>query len=356
MIIEQFKYFSFELPFKQPFITSKAEYLSRKGFIIKLEDEQQNFAYGESSPLPEFGLDNYNDVKTTLDKLFKDLNSHKIDITVNNIFNQFEYIIKTPSVAFAIEQAMVSLLINRNEYVFTNDSSSKILINGVAGIYDLDKTIQRIDKLISDGYKTIKLKVGRDDISEDIKIITKVSDLFSKKIKLRLDANGKWNLNNAIKILEIIRNCKIEFIEQPIENLDDLFTLVKKNMLPLATDESIKNIIDAKNVIINSKINFIVLKPSIFGRINDTLEIIKLAEVYNKQIIISSAFESCVGRSTLIYLASLVKGSIAHGLSTGDFFEYDLCPDPYRITNGEISFERKTYPPEFDLNKFFTDD
>jgi len=353
MIIREFKYFSFELPFKQPFITSKAEYFSRKGFIIKLEDDQQNIAYGEASPLPEIGVDNYTEVKLVLDKLFKDFNSNKFDITVNNISNQFEYIIRTPSVTFAIEQAILSLLIIRNEFVITDDSSSKILINGVVGIYNLEETIQRIDKLISEGYKTIKLKVGRDDISADINIINKVADLLSNKIKLRLDANGKWNLNNAIKLLEKIINCNIEFIEQPVGNLDDLFTLANNNLIPLAADESIKNINDAKNVIINSKINYLVLKPSILGRISDTLEIIKLAEVYKKQVVISSAFESSIGRSTLVYLASLVKGFIAHGLSTGNFFQYDLYPDPYEITDGEISFEKEIYPPQFNLNMFF---
>mgnify|MGYP000898931841 CR=1 FL=1 len=68
----------------------------------------------------------------------------------------------------------------------------------------------------------------------------------------------------------------------------------------------------------------------------------------DKKIIISSAFESVVGRSAVALLASLVKGEHAHGLSTASFIETDLANDIYTVNNGGLYFNHQTYPPSFD--------
>ncbi len=117
--------------------------------------------------------------------------------------------------------------------------------------------------------------------------------------------------------------------------------------IPVAVDEMIKTATDAKDLIERSNVTTVVLKPALLGGIIDTIGLIKSAEKLNKKVIVSSAFESVVGRSALTLLAALTNGNYAHGLNTGVFFEEDLATEPYPINNGKIEFDYTDYPPEF---------
>jgi len=63
--------------------------------------------------------------------------------------------------------------------------------------------------------------------------------------------------------------------------------------------------------------------------------------------IISSAFESVVGRSALALITSFVRGNYAHGLNTAKYFAEDLATDDYLISKGEMLFIPNEYPPKF---------
>ena len=52
---------------------------------------------------------------------------------------------------------------------------------------------------LQNGFRAIKMKVGRDQITEDVERVTALRDLLGPYIPLMVDANMRWRVDQAIK-------------------------------------------------------------------------------------------------------------------------------------------------------------
>ncbi|MHB9041554.1 MAG: o-succinylbenzoate synthase [Melioribacteraceae bacterium] len=354
MTIREFKYFPFSLNLKTPFQTSSQIITERNGFIISISDELGSSAYGECSPLPGFSYESINDVERILKGLRYQIIGFSLEenlTAISNLLSEFKLV---PSIVFALEQAILSLCVKRNKNFiveFFGDTNSIIEMNAVIGFDKTDNILTRIEEKVKNGFCTFKLKVGRNNFEDDFNLIKSVREKFGESIKIRLDANGKWNSETVNANLEKLSQFNVQYIEEPCGDLGTLNNLSVTADIPIAIDESISSIEDATKIINNSKIEFIVLKPMVLNGIISSLKLIKEAERKEKNIVISSSFESAVGRSALVLLASATNHSFAHGLDTSEYFERDICKDPYEVKEGKIKFDIENYPPQFDLSR-----
>ncbi len=186
------------------------------------------------------------------------------------------------------------------------------------------------------GYKTIKVKIGRDNFDEDYNCLKAVRKSCGNEIKIRADVNGKWKLNEAIKNLHALEEFNLEYVEQPVNTLNDFVKLSQNTKISLAADESIRSAKDAEKFISNKAASVLVLKPMMLGGIIPTLRILNMAEVAGIKTVITTSFESIIGRASAVFAASLVKEDIAHGLATDHYFENDLVSNPYPVSAGKI--------------------
>lgn len=334
MKIKEIKIAKFSLPLKKAFRTSKLVIQKREGLIIRVTNEKNNYHYGEISPLPGFSKESQRQVIAEIDELKK----HCIGLASEDVSELIKDYM--PSVRFGIEQAISS---NMN---LLND---KISVNAVVGISSTADTIGNIKKAVDDGFRTIKLKIGKNNFPAELALLRNIESIFGSSIQLRLDVNGVWLYEDAVGYLEELATLPIEYIEQPVSSITDILLLNKKTTIPLAVDECINCLDDAAGIIKNSDINILVIKPMMLG-FNNTISIINLAKVYDKKIIISSLFESVCGRSALIYLAGLVEHNLAHGLSTSGYFQYEYDADKLPVNNGQIDLINKKYPIPIDYS------
>ncbi|MCH8942592.1 MAG: o-succinylbenzoate synthase [Bacteroidetes bacterium] len=331
-------YSAYELKFKKPFVTSKSEISKKKGFLIKISDSSFS-GMGECAPFPEFGSETIE----RADEKLKDLNI-KLNLNPNNfkenLQNSFKKLENFPSLKHGIEQALLNLICNKTNISLNEllnvSSNSEILVNAVVGFLPPAESVKVCSDLLKEGFKTIKIKVGRDKFEDDIKVIKKIRDKLGNDFKIRIDANGKWNLKNAILILNSLEKYNIEYVEQPVNSIQGFIKLKKETKIPLAADESIRTLADAEKFIDKKAADVLIIKPMMLGGLLPTLKIIELCEKNKMDVVITSSFESSLGRSFAIFAASIVKNKNAHGLGTAKYFIKDIYPDPYPIKNGKI--------------------
>lgn len=347
MIIREFLFTPFDLKLKEPFRNASFKIESRSGFIIKITDENNLIGYGEVSPLPGFSSETLYECEVALNTLHYMIISKSVKNQELDLISELNAISNLPSLLFGIEQAVISLLIQRRELSTLLVYEKTIPINGIVGITSKEETFRKIDDLLAEDFKTIKIKLGVNSVEDDVKLVKQITNRVDESIKIRLDVNGNWNFKQAEFAVNNLPQDKIELIEQPVNNINELVMLSDFSNIPIAIDESINNTSEAKDIIERSNITNIVLKPSILGSIIQTISLIKSAEKLEKKIIISSAFESVVGRSAVVWLASFVEGNHAHGLNSAIHFEEDLAIDDYMVSKGEILFKPKNNPPKF---------
>jgi o-succinylbenzoate synthase len=352
MKLEGFKYAPYSIPFKSPFNNSSASITSRSGFIISILGEMGRVSFGETAPLPGFSTESFADAGKELsgiEKLVPGFEGAKDLSTLRKFIEEIKFF---PSVSFGVEQAMTSMLLKRDRTLFKElfaGTNPFINVNAVIGLDD--NALDTIKNKIKIGYATFKIKVGRNNFDDDLNLIKKIRAEAGDTIKIRLDANGKWNPSEAKLNLDKLSPYNIEYIEEPCRGIENLIALSKISPLPVAIDESLRNTEEACKIINETDISFLIIKPMILGGFFKTSELIAESALKNKNIIISSSFETPLGKSLLVLLASLTHHSYAHGLDTIDFFDNNLPVDPYKVEAGKINFDINTYPPQFEYNK-----
>ncbi|MEO0796803.1 MAG: mandelate racemase/muconate lactonizing enzyme family protein [Verrucomicrobiota bacterium] len=71
------------------------------------------------------------------------------------------------------------------------------------------------------GFRAVKIKVGSDSGSEDLHRIEAVRNALGPDVRIMTDANGRWNLPQAIQVGSHLSDFDITWIEEPIE-FDDV--------------------------------------------------------------------------------------------------------------------------------------
>jgi len=94
-------------------------------------------------------------------------------------------------------------------------------------------------------YRAIKVKLGSPDgIDCDRAMLLAVLDEAPANISISVDANGGWNLDDAIKMCSLLENYSVKYVEQPLNsdiNTDDFYRLYNQSSLPIFVDESCFN-------------------------------------------------------------------------------------------------------------------
>jgi len=333
-------YSPYRLELNSSFKTAHGKFIDRKGFIISIRNSNGVEGIGDTAPFPEIGSESLEDAEQALKSMKLDL---KIELT--SIHESFKELLNDydslPSLRHGIEQALLNLICKEKNVTIDKllelNLKRVINVNASIGFLTEDETILKAKKLIEMGFKTLKIKTGRNNFEEDYNCIKTVRDQFGNDVKLRIDANGKWEPDEAVKYLTKLEDLNLEYAEQPVNSLDNFVKLKSNVSLPLAADESIRTKKAAEEFITKNVIDYLILKPMIIGGLLPTLEIIELAEKNNIIPVITSSFESVIGKANAVIAAASVKKEIAHGLAVADYFKQDLIPDPFPVKDGKIT-------------------
>ena len=189
-------------------------------------------------------------------------------------------------------------------------------------------SVQPIDQLTESGaFRTIKVKVGVRSIDEEIALLRQAR--LGKGVRLRLDANGAWDFDQACFVLDALADAPIESLEEPLANPDlaSLQTLQKRTKIALAIDESI-SALGPETLIESRAVQRLVLKLGAIGGLAATFALAKKAQFAGLDCVVTSRLESSVGILAAAHLAAALDGGCAHGLGTASWLAEDVCPTP----------------------------
>lgn len=323
-----------------PFKTSLGEIKERKGFIILLKSSSNAEGIGEAAPLPEFGSESFDDDEQALEtiqlKLKLDLNNLVPSIEEN--LERFDHL---PALRSGIEQAILNLICMERKTtlseLFNKPVARNIGVNGIIGLLNKNEASIKAKELKAAGFRTIKIKAGRGNFEDDFEIVKNIRDEIGKNIKLRLDANSKWTTNDAVGYLKQLEQFDIEYIEQPVSSVDSFVEISRRTTIPLAADESLRGYNDAINIIKYNLAPVLILKPMMLGGLTTVMKIIDEAEKKNLKIVITSSFETSIGRSIAVFAAGILRRQTSHGLAVADYFKDTIVNDPFPVNNGIIN-------------------
>src|SRR5262245_28181443 len=186
------------------------------------------------------------------------------------------------------------------------------------------------------GCRTAKVKVAErgQPPRADTARVEAVRDALGPDGRIRVDANGAWDVGEAQRALRELGRFGLEYAEQPCATLAELAELRRRIDVPLAADESIRRAEDPVKVRAAGAADIVVLKAQPLGGVRSALAI---AEQCGLPVVVSSAVDTSVGLAAGIALAAaLPELPYACGLATMSLLAGDVTADPLTETHGEL--------------------
>jgi len=186
------------------------------------------------------------------------------------------------------------------------------------------------------GCRTAKVKVAEPGQSEadDIARVAAVRDALGPGGRIRVDANGAWDTEQAASMLRKLSVFGLEYAEQPCATLAELASLRRRVDVPLAADESIRKASDPLAVRAAGAADIVVLKVAPLGGVRAAL---RVAAGCGLPVVVSSAVESSVGLAAGVALAAaLPELRYDCGLATMSLLTGDVTDDPLVPAGGML--------------------
>jgi len=131
----------------------------------------------------------------------------------------------------------------------------RVFVYAAGGYYYPDKDLSTLQNEMQGyldlGYSTVKIKIGGAPLSEDLRRIEAVLKMLKTSDQLAVDANGRFDLENAIAYARALAPYGLRWYEEPGDPLDFELQAELANHYPgpIATGENLFSVQDARNLI-----------------------------------------------------------------------------------------------------------
>lgn len=332
------------LYFKKPSRTSRGILVEKDSWIIKLSSHSNpnQKGQGECSVLRGLSIDARPDLNERINRLCEQFNQRELLVWEESLMCYF------PAIRFAFETAILDFLHTEKWILFPSDFTHKnapIAINGLIWMGNKEEMANQIKEKIKQGFTCIKLKIGSLEFEQELDLLKKIRQEFSiKDIEIRVDANGAFHPQDAMKKLERLSKLNLHSIEQPIatNQWEEMAKLCKETPLPIALDEELIGVLELeeqKELLDEISPHFIILKPSLLGGFSATENWISLAEKRKIGWWVTSALESNIGLNAIAQWTFRLNNKMPQGLGTGQLFINNF-PSPLKIENGKLYFSK----------------
>ena len=330
--------------FIHPAGTSRGVYRKRLSWIVTLRDEVGHKGLGECAPLPNLSCDDLPEYRERLEKACHEVAiSGQIDIDALRPY---------PSILFGLETALLHLKARSTTLFDTPFSRGEegIPINGLVWMGSFDEMLERMKGKLAEGFHCIKLKIGAIDFEREVELLRRLRAKYPiGELQIRVDANGGFAPEEALKKLEILAKYGVHSIEQPIRQgqWSKLSSLCRQSPVPIALDEELigVNAIDDKTTLLDTvNPQYIVLKPSLHGGFSGTREWIEIARERGIGSWITSALEGNIGLNAVAQLAADAYGpgiTFPQGLGTGALYS-DNISMPIEIKGEHLWYSKNS--------------
>ena len=242
--------------------------------------------------------------------------------------------------ACAVESAYRPFPERRREQIPVNATVPAVPAEDVAGV--LARSGGRI--------REVKIKVAEagQDLRQDLERVAAVARAAPEAV-LKMDANGGWDEEQAVRAVAALAEFSPAYIEQPVPTVEGLARVRQRLReegvdTPIAADESVRKAADPLHVARAGAADLIVVKAAPLGGPRRAVEIIEQAGL---PAVVSSALETSVGLCAgLALAAALPELPHACGLGTASLYAADLTERPLIPEDGLLPATRLAPDPD----------
>jgi L-alanine-DL-glutamate epimerase-like enolase superfamily enzyme len=178
------------------------------------------------------------------------------------------------------------------------------------------------------GFSCVKLKVG---IGDDAGRVAAVRAALGPAVALRLDANGAWDVEEAVRMIEALAPAGLELVEEPVHGIAELRAVREAVAVRIAMDETTA----LEGALASGAADAVCLKLGRCGGISGLLAAATLVRATGAEPYVASTFDGPLGIAAALHAAAALRLGPACGLATLALFE-DAGEHPFAARDGVI--------------------
>jgi L-fuconate dehydratase len=191
----------------------------------------------------------------------------------------------TPAEALAMLHSAAEGKAERIAYLLEHGYPAYTTSPGWLGYSD-DKLARLARQAVSDGFRTIKLKVGRN-IEDDIRRCGLAREAIGPDIAMAVDANQRWDVDPAIAWIRNLAPFNVAWVEEPTSPDDVLaHQAIRRAVapIPISTGEHTQNRVVFKQLFQAQAVDLIQIDATRVGGVNENLAILLLAKKFGVRV------------------------------------------------------------------------
>ena len=299
------------LPLTTPFKTAVRTVTAVNDVIVEVHTDTGHIGYGEAAPTGAVTGDTRLAIVGAIEDHIKPSIMGMEVQDLENIMKKIHCcIMKNTSAKAAVDIAIYDLFGQIHKapiYKLLGGNKTEIITDLTVSVNSPEEMARDARSAIDLGYKTIKVKVGKDS-KEDLKRMKAIRDEIGYDVDLRIDANQGWTPKEAVQTLRKMEDAglDIEFVEQPVHQSDLVgFKHVTDNVnIQTLADESIQGPEDAIKIMQMRAADLINIKLMKTGGLHNALRIASAAEVYGVECMLGCMLEAKVSVNAAVHLAA----------------------------------------------------
>ena len=220
---------------------------------------------------------------------------------------------------------------------------AEVPVNALVPGVEADRAGELAAEAMAAGMTTVKIKVGGGPMADDADRVAAVRAALGPTGRIRLDANGAWDVDTAVAVLDRLARYDLELVEQPVSDLADLAKVRRLVAVPVAADESLRTLDDARRLAALDAADAVVVKVQPLGGVRAALLLVEAAGV---PAIVSSLYETSIGLAAGLALAAALPDlPFACGLGTASLLAGDVVAEPLLPVGGMLPVRRTEPDP-----------
>ncbi len=225
----------------------------------------------------------------------------------------------------------------------------RIMVTHSIGLLPIDEAVAECRKVVDDGIRTIKIKVGVDP-DRDVELVRLIREEVGPGISLCVDANRGWvDVATAVATIRKMEPFGIIYAEQPVQGAERLARVAERIATPVMADESAWNNRDALEIAGRGSVEIISIYTTKPGGLRRAHEVAAIARAAAIRCNVNGSVESGIGNLANVQLAasapavtlsSVVPISTPAEFQTGRigglYYTDDLIKQPFVFEDGAI--------------------
>ncbi len=155
------------------------------------------------------------------------------------------------------------------------------------------------------GFTTHKLKAGVFHPDYEVEAFRALANEFAKD-SVRIDPNGAWSTEQAIRVGQAIEDLRNDYLEDPVYGLNGLRRVRQMVRIPLATNTVVVNFEQLSANVLNIGCDVILLDTTFWGGIRPCIKAAGVCETFQLGVAIHSSGELGIQLASMLHLGAVI--------------------------------------------------